>query len=502
MSTTAGTASAIRFYDDRAVAACSGLHLEAVPVTKHGVVFDRGPAADLAGVSVFAGSVQVLDDGRFRMYYYANGPRGGARTMRLAVAESSDGFDWERPALGQLTWQGQPTNHLHIVGLPEDANVTQPSVVRLPDGRWRLYCWLHAQDQGMVRYLIADSPDGLQWTLLDLNRPAIFHPADLEVGQAAWVAGLTAADPKAKFDSRRTWPFLEAKRIRSNDATNVYFDANRGQFEMLSVWLLPNRPETGRQTPHDNAPGVLRVIHRRTSSDGIVFSDPELVITPDANDPPTQQFYYLAQHREADWRIGFLGNYPCWEQTMDIELCFSRDGRCWERPLRGGFIPRDPVPERGCMSAYSTNNLLPVSDDRWLMLYRAGNTLHNGKLGPGVTAEPWYGVMAATWPRGRFAGLATAPRMVGRLLLEPFIQTGPEIALNASIRGWVRAELRDPIGRAIEGYALHDCQPLTGDGNRLVLRWGTDGVSSARFRYDAVQLYLQCADAVIYGILS
>ena len=490
----------IRFYDSSAIAAQSGLRLEAVPVNKHGVVFDRGPASDLAGVSAFAGSVQVLADGRFRMYYYCNAVRGGPRSMRLAVAESADGYHWERPELGQLTWQGQPTNHLHIKGLPADANLTQPSVVRLPDGGWRMYVWLHAQEWGLIRYLIADSPDGLDWTLLDLNRPAVFHPADLEVGQAAWVAGLTAADPKAKFGDRRTWPFLEAKRIRSNDATNVYYDAERREFEMLSVWLLPNRPETGRHTPHDNAPQVLRVIHRRTSADGIVFSDPELIIMPDEADPPTQQFYYLAQHREADWRIGFLGDYPCWEQTMDIEMCFSREGRRWERPLRGGFIPRDPVPQPGCMSAYATNHLLPVADERWLLLYRAGNQLHNGQMGPGVTAEPWYGVMGASWPRGRFAGLATAPNMLGRLLLKPFIQTGTEIALNADIRGWVKAELRDPLGKAIDGYALQDCQPLRGDGNRLALRWGAAGATSERFRYDAVQLYLQCSAAVVYGV--
>ena len=496
----AETTRILRFYDDRVIAAASGLHLEAVPVTKHGVVLDRGPASDLGGVSAFAGSVEVLADGRFRLYYYANGPRGGPRTMRLAVAESADGLTWERPLLGQLTWQGQPTNHLHIRGLPEDANVTQPSVVRLPDGQWRMYFWLHAQERGLIRYLIADSPDGLTWTLLGLDRPAVFHPADLEVGQAAWVAGLTAADPKAKFADRRTWPLLEAKRLRSNDATHVYYDAETGQFEMLSVWLLPNRPETGRCTPHDNAPHVLRVIHRRTSADGVVFGDPELIVMPDEADPPTQQFYYLAQHREPDWRIGFLGNYPCWEQTMDIEICFSRDGRHWERPLRGGFVPRDPVPQPGCMSAYATNALLPVANDRWLLLYRAGNQLHNGQLGPGVSAEPWYGVMAASWPRQRFAGLASTPGTVGRLLLKPVIQSGDGIALNADIRGWVKAELRDPLGQAFEGYALQDCQPLSGNGSHLVLRWGSAGVTSARYRYDAVQLFLQCSESVLYGI--
>ncbi|MBN2451105.1 MAG: hypothetical protein JXR77_11995, partial [Lentisphaeria bacterium] len=496
------TDAEVRFYDAAEMEHCAGMALEPVPVKKLGVVFDRAVPSDLDEVSVFAGSVLQLPDGRYRMYYSCRRRREGplAAIMRLALAESDDALHWTRPMLGQIPWKRQDTNHFHILGLPPDANVTQPSVVRLPDDTWRMYFWLHAQEEGMIRYLVADSPEGLCWTLLDLDEPALFHPADLEVGQAGWTAGLTGADPGAKFHDRRTWPFAEAKRSRSNDATYVYFDEETGGFEMFSVWLLPNRPESGRQTPHDNAPGVLRVIHRRFSRDGIHFGDPELVLLPDAADPITQQFYYLAQHREPGWRIGFLGNYPCWEQTMDIEMCFSRDGRRWLRPLRGGFVPRDPVPEPGCMSAYATNSLLPVKRNRWLLLYRAGNTLHNHRLGPGVTGDPWSGVMAATWPRGRFAGLRTAPHTVGRILLQPRIQIGEAISLNADIRGWARAELRDPLGGRLPGFELHASRPLQGNDAHLVLRWGDQGYDSSRFRYDAVQLYLQVADGIVYGV--
>jgi hypothetical protein len=270
---------------------------------------------------------------------------------------------------------------------------------------------------------------------------------------------------------------------------------------MYSVWLLPNAESTGRQTPHDNCPPALRVIHRRTSDDGIHFSDPELIIVPDGADPLTQQFYYLSTHREADWIVGFLGNYHCWEQTMELELCFSRDGSGWLRPLRGGFIPRDPAPEPGCMSAYATNALLPVENDRWLMLYRAGNTQHNHRPGPGVET-PWFGVMGATWPRGRFAGLATSRNIQGRLLTQPFIQSGPCIQLNAEVRGMVRAELRDPIGTRIPGFELHNSRPAEADGSAIELRWGDDAVTSERFRYDAIQLYLELNDAVLYSVMA
>lgn len=487
----------IWFFDGREVAGMAGLHLTPVPVEKHGILMDCESPADLDGVSVFCGSLVVLPDGLFRMYYYAS--RRQPRVMRIGVAESSDGFHWERRLLGQQEWEGSPTSHLHVKGLPKDANITQPSVVLCPDGRWFMYCWLHGQEFGQIRYLICTSEDGLNWQLHDQNRPAIFHPSDLEVGQAGWTAGLTNANPKAKFDAQRTWDFMAAKRLRSNDATYVYFNEATSLFEMYSVWLLPNPPEKGRQTPHDNAPGALRIIHRRTSGNGFDFSAPELIVFPDASDPITQQFYYLSQHQEGDWRIGFLGNYHCWDQTMDCEMCFSRDGRYWERPFRGSFIPHGPVPETDCMSVYATNRLLPVANNRTLMLYRGGNSRHNHTLPEGVTTAH-HAIMGASWPTGRFAGLATAPCTTARLLLKPQILVQRSISLNADIRGGVRAELRDPLGGSLPGYELHNSALLKGDAGRIHLCWGEDNHSSETYQYDAVSLYLELADTTLYSV--
>ena len=489
------TARAFAF-DDSWWAEREGVHLQAVPVTKHGVVLEAEEPSDLEWVSCFAGSVVTLGDGRFRMYYSCVG--GTPRAMRIAVAESADGFAWARPRLGQLPWEGRDTNHLAIDGVYEGANLVQPVVLHLPDGSWRMYCWLHGHDRGIMRYIISESDDGLRWRTIGLDRPAVYHPSDLEVGQAGWVAGLTAADPRDRFADRRTVPWAEAKRLRSNDATYVYYDPATDLFEMLSVWLLPNSEDTGRHTPHDNAPGVLRAIHRRVSTNGVDWGAPELVIVPDANDPLDQQFYYLAQHREEDWRIGFLGNYPCWEQTMDIELCFSRDGRRWQRPLRGAFIPRDPPPERGCMSAYATNDVISAGGE-CLLLYTGGNRLHNGKLPPGVE-ERWCGVMAATWPKGRFAGLATATGSRGSLTMKPFIPGAAAVSVDADIAGRLRAELRDVFGRPLPGYELHESVPVRGDSPGHVLAWGEESRTTAPYRYDAVSLRLELDDGAVYAV--
>lgn len=489
------TTNRLCFYDDEPLHVKQNVHLESVPVRKHGVVFDAGPPSDLDRVETFAGSIVPLADGRFRMYYSCR--RKKPRLFRIAVAESLDGFHWTRPRLGQLDWKGEATNHLRLEGLYEDADLTQPVVLRTPGGRWLLYCWLHGQERGYVRYLVSESDDGLHWRLTDLDQPAIYHPADLEVGQAGWAAGLTEADCDDRFADERTREWLEAKRLRSNDATYVYYNDESAVFEMYSVWLLPCPEDSPRRTPHDNAPQVLRTIHRRLSRDGIHWSAPELLIVPDESDPLDQEFYYLAVHREPGWRVGFLGHYRCWEQTMEVELCFSRDGRRWRRPLRGGWIPRDPLPERGCMSAYAPHDVLAVGDEH-LMLYTAGNAKHNGQLPEGVT-EPWRGVMAATWPKGRFAGLATTPHTVGSLTVKPFIPACPAVTVDADVSGWLRAELRDPFGTPLPGYELHNSLPVTGDSRAHILRWQGEK-TTAPYQYDAVSLRVEFTDGVLYAL--
>ena len=482
-------------FDAEAFTHCSGLHLAPGPVDKLGVVFDTECPSDLDCVMSFAGSVVRLDNGDWRMYYSVR--RRDPHEMGLAVAESPDGIHWTRPPLGQMRCEGEDSNRLVIDGLYDKANIIQPQVVRLPDGRWRMYCWLHGQHRGLIRYAISESDDGLRWTALGLDCFAVLHPSDREVGQNGWVAGLTTASATDKFADQRTLDWMTAKRLRSNDATYVYYDDERGLFEMYSVWLVPNSPETRRHVPHDNAPGVLRTIHRRTSEDGLDWGAPELIITPDEHDPLDMQFYYLSVHREPEWRVGFLGHYRCWAQTMDIELCFSRDGRHWDRPLRGGWIPRDPMPQRGCMSAYATSALIDRGES-WLMLYTAGNTKHNQQLPSGVE-KPWRGVMGASIPKERFAGLATAPRVVGRLALRPFIPTDGEVRVNAAVRGFLRAELCDPFGAPLAGFEMDKCLAVQGDAADHVLRWEGDK-TTLPYQYDAVSLRLEMADAELYAL--
>jgi hypothetical protein len=323
------------------------------------------------------------------------------------------------------------------------------------------------------------------------------HPADRELGQNAWVAGLTGANAEDRFESKRMMDFEEAKRLRSNDATYVYYDVSERCFKMYSVWLVPVDGQTKRVTPHDNAPQVLRTIHKRQSDDGIVWSDPEILITADEHDPLHQQFYYLAVQPDGDWHIGMLGNYRCWEQTMDLELCFSRDGYAWTRPLRGGWVPRGSIGETDYMSIYAPNRLMDAGD-RWRLIYRAGNQKHNRELPEGVDRQR-RDTMVAECQKGRFAGLSTADRCLGSLSLKPFVLSAERITVDADIRGRLQAELRDPYGRPLPGFELNSCLPVSGDSTSHELAW-TSGMKPNDYRYDLIGLRLEVEEGTIYSV--
>lgn len=490
----------VYFYDDRDMQCRHNLELAPGPVYKLGEARMQRRTCDLQRESVFAGSVIELPDGGYRLYYSGGHPETD-RPYRLAYAESEDGVRWTKPDLGQMQYGGEDTNWIWPEGMPEGVSTTQPQVVRLAEDDWRMWTWWHGHDVGRMPYVACRSEDGIRWRVIDLDMPHIMHPADRELGQNALVAGLTAASAEDKFAHERTMDFMAAKRLRSNDATYVYWNEAARRFDMFSVWLIPCDEASGRQTPHDNAPRVNRVIHRRESEDGIVWSDPEILIMPDEHDPMHQEFYYLAVQPDGAWNIGMLGHYRCWEQTMDLELCFSRDSHHWERPLRGGWVPRGGPDEIDHMSVYATNRLIDRGD-HWLLLYRGGNTGHNFKfrkeLPPGVQ-EARQATMLAEVPKGRFAGLRATERCVGSLTLKRFNQSAERITVDAQVGGRLQAELRDHFDRPIPGYELNSCLPVGGDSDRHVLTWG-DGLTSADYRYDVVGLRIEIEDGVLYSI--
>lgn len=458
------------------------------PVKRLGIVLEGdAPWERDFSIASFCSTIIRLDDNRYRMYYTCI----SKESIRLAVAESDDGLAWQRRPLGQETWQGHDTNRIVLDGvfeqgdsgsavapgeLARQTHVAQPQVLRLPDGRWRMYYWHFPKGWGRQGYFytVAESADGLSWHVPHFDRPVL---------NSHWVADAEKLSP-AERD-------LEKAR-RSNDANYVYFNPRLGCYEQFSQWFIDAVPD--RRVAEDNMSDSLRMIQRRVSADGLEWSAPQMVIRVDERDPWDQQFYHLAVQYHEDWMIGSLGHYRVEndQQTIDLELVFSRDGRHWERPLRGGFIPREP-------GGRDAESLMPPNawidkGDHWLCLYTGVSRKHNQGLRNNLAPSC---IMAATWPKHRFVGLR-AERMTGGFMTPVFYPQSDLIHLDADVRGWLRAEVCDPLGRKIDGYRLGQSLSIRGDSAGHGLEW--NGQSTQKFRHQAIRLRLEYSDADVYGV--
>jgi hypothetical protein len=491
--------SNIKFYFHDVLRQCQGLQLVSGPVKKHTGVLVSDSPGELTYAGSFAGT--VIDNGQdgYYLYYYTTRIPDFAFEIHLAV--SSDGLHWEKPSLGQVrTAEGQETNIIHIEGLPEGTHPVQPIVHRLEDGRWRMYFWLHGNCMGgyMCRYVVAVSCDGLKWTCADINKACVYHPQDVSMPDFDWSRCLIMNAPKKDSQAPKI-NFETALRKRSNDATFVVRNPQTGEWEMYSAWMTNVLPTHPRYCAHDNVPGHIRTIHRRTSQDGLEWSDPQLIISQDENDPLDQQFYHLAVLFEETTRIGFLGNYRLDEQTQDMEICFSRDGLHWNRPLRGGWVKRGEPGALDSSAVYPTQGLIRHGE-QLLIPYWASDIRHNYFLKKEYEKRlPQAGVCMAEIHQDRLVGLQSQKTIPGFLLTQPFIMQSPSLQLDANIIGQIRYSLCDVFGAPLPGYSTNDCVPLHGDSHEHLLRWN-ENKSASEHQFYAVSLRLELENAIIYGI--
>lgn len=454
-------------FDNRFFKFSDNIRLLPGKVEKKGVAIVAETPLDYHLISSFGSTVVRLDDGSLR-FYYTTLRRDGAFAAAIAIAESTDGLNWVKPGLGQARGEGRASNRLILEGLPEGYDVFFPSVTRLSEHSWRMYCWVHGPER--FRYVACDSADGTAWKVVDFERPAVYHHAQ---------------DKGYARDER-----VKTRNLQSNDNNLTYYDAERGLFVMYTVWLFDNYPESGAYSPLDNARGSYRVIQRRESRDGLDWSAPEIILCPNVADPPDTQFYYLAEQPMADWKVGALGYYRPAEQTMDMELIVSRDGERWDRPLQGrAFIKRETEQERGMVTA---SHRWVETEDKILFYYSAHKHSHNGKSADGEVSTA-----IALAEIGRDRVIAAAPGVgVAEAVTAPFVVSPRGVVVNFDIKGEARAELRDPFGKTYAGFSFNDGVPFSGDVAGRELTWGDRPAP----RDKSVRLALRWNDGSFYAL--
>ena len=83
-------------------------------------------------------------------------------------------------------------------------------------------------------------------------------------------------------------------------------------------------------------------------------------------------------------------------------------------------------------------------------------------------------------------------------MTEPFFPSREQIALDANVRGWLRAELCDGFGVKLPGFHLMDSVAVRGDSESHILRW--NNARTADRRFECARLRFEYVDAEVYSL--
>jgi hypothetical protein len=238
--------------------------------TSHGVFLEPPAFGVVIGEPLADPTTAVLDDGRIRLYAYAQG-------IGIVSAVSDNGLSFtEEPGV-------------RIPGM----EAGQPRVWRLPDGRWRLYV------SKTMEIASFTSEDGLIFTKDSGNRltaeaaglPAISSPAIVEVESGRWrmyysTLAIPGAGPGGKRSGSATSTDLLTWTVdpgwRLGEGAPYLTDSAEHPFPVLdedgtvSLFYGKFRASPG---------GALDGLYRAISADGLTFTEEAYTGLYFGNDP-------------------------------------------------------------------------------------------------------------------------------------------------------------------------------------------------------------------------
>jgi hypothetical protein len=384
-----------------------------------------------------SGYFTLFQDGDvFRCYYRgSHHAEPGGKPGQPGVtcyAESRDGITWVKPTLRLFEFGGSKDNNIVHMGdgcsnfAPfKDAHPNCP-----PESRYKALAstgneTTRKQKPSLQAY---HSADGLRWSLM------------------------------------REEPVISAGSFDSQNL--AFYDAERGEYR--AYW----RYFTGGYTDERGwKPSGVRAIRTATSRDFLHWQNQADLRYGIASPVHLYTNAIRTYDRAPHLFIGFPTRYQPKHQQVEPVLMTSRDGvnfKRWEEPLIPITAPED---RDGNRSNYMTNGLLklPGRDDE-LSVYAT----------EAYYAGPGSRIRRFTFRLDGFVSASSAAQ--GELLTKPFTFTGRKLRLNVVSKGGTRVELQDAAGKAIPGFTLDDCSPITGNFIEHTVTWkgGSLGSLSAR----------------------
>ncbi len=422
--------------------------------------------------------------------FYEYFSKGVPSRERVLYAESRDGIEWEKPLLGKHQIDGHDTN---VIINPPEVMVSCPSVMLDPveeDPSKRFKMSYLRIDRRDIQGRKPGSPGGL-W-LEHSGDGKDWKPADSKALIPGWrgdVSTLTYDPIDEKYVLHGRYG-RSARDTRHPDMDN---------------WFCPVYPE-----PPQGVWSTRRRSYVTESPDLIEWTDPELLWDPDDDDNIDDAFYCFVPWRADEMHLGILNVLHQVDNTLDMYLHHSRDGRHWNR-----FLDHRPLIPRGGEGSYDEFDIetptqpLVVGDELWF--YYGGMNVHHDWwiMPPGKRPDveearnpdiPGNGhhLCLATMRLDGYVSLDATVRE-GWIETKPVFSTGAHLFINGRCHdnGYIKVEVMDTWNNVWDEYGRDKCEAFTSDDVRHQVRWsGHETVSEVP---GAVKLRFHLQNAELYG---
>ena len=378
---------------------------------------------------------------KFRMWYLTGGGENSpeARAFVTAYAESDDGINWDKPALGVVPG----TN---IVSLsPRDSSTVWLDRNESDDSkRYKFFnvefrrANIHTVQWSMVlRY----SEDGLSWSEPAARSGQIGDRSTVyfDPFRQKWIYSLRGS---AFGQRRRQYLESDDPELGVSLAHRLYDNAyDKYIYHWFNAWP--------HDTPHPDFPELTPAIYNHNA---IAYESIMLGYFDVWNGPPNPVARDLGIQKRNRTMIGF-----------------SRDGFHWTRPEASPFIGDNPVD-----GAWNWGNVQSVAGgplivgDKLYFYSRAARK--NDGFWDGYTSTGLF-----TMRRDGFASVR-AGEYSGSLTTRPITFDGLYLFVNANVRGELIIEMLDEEGDLIPGFRS---KPISGDETKNLVEWESDEMISS-----------------------
>lgn len=422
----------------------------------------------------------LQEDGRLRLWYSLNRISAIGEGC-VCYAESEDGFNWERPNLGLVEYEGSTDNNIVVDGSKNCLHSLFIDPVAPPEERYK-----------------AVTPAGQYYRDGKLD-PDIDSKKAKELLIAMDVGGLSPEERRQKLSIHQSLKAaVSPDGIHWTELDDPIIDV--GQTMLDTHNLCTYDPYAGKYVAYLR--GHIerrRLVRRAEGKDFRQLDEPRFCLLPDPQDPLDDDIYNpcYCPYPGRQLYLMFPSMYHRIDSTVDVQLAVSRDSYNWQRPERQPIIDLSyDGGEYGTI--YASPNLVTLGSE-WLLPF-VGSTRPHDFLERGA-AYPEEGELRwATWQEDRLAGYEAEGD--GFFLIVQRVCAGQQLKLNyrTAPDGWIKLELIEqphtppkPVD-AFEGFGLEAAETLTGDELSRVVHWnGSSDLSSLKGKEVSVRIHMHKA---------